>query len=255
MSRGLRSSSIVNRLLRHRLLGLRTAFFVAGAVLLSIGLIGFFNEGEEPALQESVSDINPISIRDVENLPVAIPYYNPRQTVVELEPEPQPALPVRIVIESIGVDSPVVEMGMDEQRIPYVPLNGQDVAWYNFSSLPGEGGNAVLAGHINWQQAPAVFSDLDDLQLGETIRLISEDGREYTYQVFANFFLTYENPYALQLMTPTLWDTVTLFTCGGTWIPDPNERFGGSYTNRTVVRARLVESSLALPVPVAMSES
>jgi LPXTG-site transpeptidase (sortase) family protein len=230
--------------LRQRfLLGLGAALFAVGAVILSIGLVGYFDQDQEESPENLVT---PPSIADVEHMP-AVPYNLP-PTVTEPEPTPEPvAAPLRLVVESLGVDAPVVEMGLDDQGIPLVPLNGQDVAWYSFSSPPGAGSNAVFAGHINWEGAPGVFGDLDELQAGDTVRLISEDGYEYTYEVFANFPVDPDDPASLKVMAPTPTDTITLITCGGTWIPDPSELFGGSYTNRTIVQARLMEPTLAVP--------
>jgi len=234
------------RLRQRFLLGLGAALFAVGAVILSIGLIGYFDQREEG----SAKNTEPPSAQNLEHMP-AVPYDPPTAT----EPTPEPvAAPLRLVIESIGVDAPVIEMGLDDQGVPHVPLNGQDVAWYNFSSPPGAGSNAVFAGHINWEGAVGVFGNVDELQAGDTVRLISEDGSEYTYEVFANFPVDPYDDDSLKVMDPTPADTVTLITCGGTWIPDPSERFGGSYTNRTIVQARLMESTLAVPAPAAMSE-
>ena len=150
------------------------------------------------------------------------------------EPAPEPDLPtpLRLVIESIAVDAPIVELGMDSEGIPYVPLNGQDVAWYNFSSKPGAGSNAVFAGHINWERAPGVFSELVDVQTGDTVRVISDDGSEYVYEVFANFPVDPYEDDSLKVMDPTPTDTITLITCGGTF--DSGSR---NYSHRLVVRA------------------
>ena len=226
--------------------------FVAGAVILAIGLVGYFNPGDERSTANVVTELP--TTRAVDNLP-AVPY-DPQPAVAEPEPAPEPDLPtpLRLVIESIAVDAPIVELGMDSEGIPYVPLNGQDVAWYNFSSKPGAGSNAVFAGHINWERAPGVFSELADVQIGDTVRLISDDGSEYVYEVFANFpvdpdgdSVDADNDGSPDVMEATDEDTVTLITCGGSWIPDASERFGGNYTNRTIVQARLVESTLAEP--------
>jgi LPXTG-site transpeptidase (sortase) family protein len=244
----------LKRLRQRFLLGLGAALFVVGAVILSIGLIGYFDQREgDSAAGDSGTNVvtEPPSVQNLEHMP-AVPY-DPRPTITEPEATPEPvAAPLRIVIESLGVDAPVIEMGLDDGGIPQVPLNGQDVAWYNFSSRPGAGSNAVFAGHINWARAPGAFADLDDLQPGDAVRLISEDGYEYTYEVFANFAVDPLDDDSLKVMDPTPTDMVTLITCGGTWIPDSSERFGGSYTNRTVVQARLVESTLV--VPAAASE-
>ena len=96
-----------------------------------------------------------------------------------------------------------------------------------------------------------VFGDLEELEPGDTVHLISDEGREYTYEVFANFAVDPDDPASLKVMAPTPTDTITLITCGGTWIPDPSARFGGDYTTRTIVKAKLVDSNLAVPSQIS----
>lgn len=246
------SSGTLSRLRRGLTLGLGAALLAAGATLLGIGLIGYFDDDAAP--EASVADVL-TSIDDVENLPVAIPYYNPQTTT----PEPTAVtVPLRLVIERLGVDAPVGVYELDENGVPEVPVAddaAEVVAWYDFSSKPGAGSNAVFAGHINWNRAPAVFANLGDLQAGDVVRLVSDDGREYTYEVFANFAVDPYDTESLKVMAPTETDTVTLITCGGTWIPDPSEQFGGDYTTRTIVQAKLVRSSVTAPIPAAISDS
>ena len=238
------SSEILSRLRRGLILGLGAALLAAGVTLLSIGLIGYFDDDDAPAAS-SVADAL-TSIDDVENLPVAIPYYNPQARAPEPEPTPV-TVPLRLVIDRLGVDAPVGVYELDENGVPEVPVAddaAEVVAWYDFSSKPGAGSNAVFAGHITWNRAPAVFYDLGDLQAGDVVRLVSDDGREYTYEVFANFDVDPYDTESLKVMAPTETDTVTLITCGGTWIPDPSEQFGGDYTTRTIVQAKLMQSSV-----------
>lgn len=242
------SAGILSRLRRGLILGLGAALLAAGATLLGIGLIGYFDDDAAP---EASSVADALSIDDVENLPVAISYYNPQPTA----PEPEPAavtVPLRLMIERLGVNAPVGVYELDEDGVPEVPLAddaAEVVAWYDFSSKPGAGSNAVFAGHITWNRAPAVFANLADLQAGDVVRLVSDDGREYTYEVFANFAVDPYDTESLKVMAPTETDTVTLITCGGTWIPDPSEQFGGDYTTRTIVQAKLVQSSVSAPTP------
>lgn len=246
----------LSRLRRRLILGLGAALFAAGATLLGIGLIGYFNDGVSTPETSSVSDQS-LSIDDVENLPIAIPYYNPRLTAPEPEP-PAVTVPLRLMIDRLGVDAPVDVYKLDADGVPEVPVAedaAEVVAWYDFSSKPGAGSNAVFAGHITWDRAPAVFADLGELQAGDVVRLVSDDGREYTYEVFANFAVDPYDTESLKVMAPTETDTVTLITCGGTWIPDPSEQFGGDYTTRTIVQAKLVRSSALAPVPSALSDS
>jgi LPXTG-site transpeptidase (sortase) family protein len=252
---GIRYGSNRNRgRLRRRLLfGMGLALLIAGVAVLTIGLISYFDDGEDSSDPTVVAP--PLSLNEIEGLPDAIPYYNPKRTGGDTETEPEPVTaPLRLVIESIGVDGPIVEMGLDANSYPQVPNNGQDIAWYSdFSSKPGDGRNAVFAGHINWAQAPGVFSELDEVQAGDLVRLVSKDGREYVYEAFAVFPVDPEDPASLKVMAPTPTDTITLITCGGTWIPDPSEQFGGNYTTRTIVQGKLVASNVSATAPDASS--
>ena len=238
-----RSSGTLSRLRRGLFLGLGVALFAAGATLLGIGLVDYFDDtASAPALSST----------DDEKLPVAIPYDYPRPSTPEPEPTPTPepaavAVPLRLMIDRLGVDAPVDVYALDENGVPEVPVAddaGEVVAWYDFSSKPGGGSNAVFAAHVTWNRAPAVFSDLNNLQAGDVVRLVSDDGTEYTYEVFANFDVDPYDTESLKVMAPTETDTVTLITCGGTWIPDPSEQFGGDYTTRTSVQAKLMQSSV-----------
>ncbi len=247
---------IRSRLRRGLTLGLGAALLVAGATLLGIGLIGYFDDGVSTPETSPVSDQS-LSIDDVPYLPVAIPYYNPQRTAPEPE-APAVTVPLRLMIDRLGVDAPVGVYELDENGVPEVPVAddaAEVVAWYDFSSKPGAGSNAVFAGHITWNRAPAVFANLNDLQAGDVLRLVSDDGREYTYEVFANFAVDPYDTESLKVMSPTETDTVTLITCGGTWIPDASEQFGGDYTTRTIVQAKLVQPSVTAPVPAAISDS
>lgn len=251
---GVSSIGRVTRLRRRLLLGVGLTLFGVGIVVLGVGLAGYLDESDTGAESQAVADIPTVpSIDDVENLPVAIPYYNPQQEAEEAVREV--TSPLRIAIESIGIDAPVIELGLEDNGIPQVPLNGQDVAWYDFSSKPGGGSNAVFAAHINWAGELGVFGELSKVQPGDTVRLISQDGREYVYEVTGNFAVDPEDPESLKVMAPTDDDMVTLITCGGTWLPNPSEQFGGNYTERTIVQGKLMESSVsAAPVAAEIIE-
>ena len=241
-------SALRNVDLRQRLLlAAGVALLLAGCAVFAVGLVGYFGK-DKAAAPEVTMDLAgllpdpPKGIEEVEGLPVAIPYNNPY---------PRVTAPLRMVVERLRVDAPIVELGLDKDGVPQVPLNGADVAWYNFSSKPGAGSNAVFAGHINWAGAIGVFGKIDRLEKGDTVRLIADDGRQFTYEVFANYDVDPSDPESLKVMAPTATDTITLITCGGTWIPDRSQRFGGDYTNRTIVQAKLVSSSLAVPSEIS----
>ncbi len=249
-----RSPGTLSRLRRRLTLGLGVALLAAGVTLLSIGLIGYFDDTSSAPEASSVTDS--LTRFDVPYLPAAIP--DDPQPAAPSPEAPAVTVPLRLMIDRLGVDAPVDVYKLDADGVPEVPVAedaAEVVAWYDFSSKPGDGSNAVFAGHITWSQAPAVFANLDDLEAGDVVRLVSDDGREYTYEVFANFAVDPYDTESLKVMAPTETDTITLITCGGTWIPDPSEQFGGDYTTRTIVQAKLVQPSVTAPVPAAISDS
>ena len=150
----------------------------------------------------------------------------------------------RLIIEKIGVDAPVIAMGVDENFVPEVPDNPNDVVWYNWSALPGHGSNAVFAGHFDWtvngQAVTGVFYYIRQLEVGDIVEVKLEDGTDYKYEVIGNLAILDGDPQAMDLMAATPIDMVTLITCGGVWTPDPNDPLGGNYDHRQIVRAKLI---------------
>src|SRR6266542_1549354 len=158
-------------------------------------------------------------------------------------PAPEPEPPLReaayhMVIDKIGVNAAVFPYGVDANRVPEVPLNADDVAWYNFSAAPGTGSNAVFAAHVTWN-GRAVFYDLKDVQVGDSIMLRGDNGTEIAYVVSDSFLVDPADPNALSVMAPTPADVITLITCDGSFYYTGDPVFNGDYTQRRVVRATL----------------
>jgi LPXTG-site transpeptidase (sortase) family protein len=167
-----------------------------------------------------------------------------RNALAFLVPALQPRAGFHIVIESLDVNADVVALGMTPDKVPQVPDTGAKVAWYEFTTKPGEGGNAVMAGHVRWAGDPGAFAHLDELERGDEISLAWDDGRESVYEVVSSFEVNPGRPDSLQVMAPTAEDALTLITCGGTFVPDADNPLGGDFTRRMVVRARLVQPAV-----------
>ena len=109
----------------------------------------------------------------------------------------------RLIIEKIGVDAPVITLGVDDAGIPEVPDNPYDVVWYNWSSMPGQGSNAVFAGHFDWtvngQPVIGVFYSLANLSVGDIIEVKLEDGTDYKYSVIGNLAVPNGDQQAMEL--------------------------------------------------------
>lgn len=156
--------------------------------------------------------------------------------------------PVRLHIPRLYIDAPVNTMGLDENRVPQVPDRPDQIAWYDFSAPPGRGSNAVFSGHVDWQTRqgdpiPGVFYRLREMEIGDTIDLTLADGTRLEYRVTGNVATPYDDPNVIKAMQPTNRDVITLITCGGTWLRDPSQKFGGNYSHRIIVRAELVKAA------------
>jgi sortase (surface protein transpeptidase) len=91
--------------------------------------------------------------------------------------------PTQIHIPSINIKTFVHRVGIDAGGKMDAPQNESVVAWYQFSSTPGEPGNIVLSGHKDSSWGPAVFFTLKQLQSGSEVLLTRADSKIISYRV------------------------------------------------------------------------
>jgi LPXTG-site transpeptidase (sortase) family protein len=142
--------------------------------------------------------------------------------------------PVRLVIPRIAVDATVESRGLDAGRNMLTPADYHDVAWYNLGPAPGQPGNALLNGHVDWWTGSAVFTRLSELRAGDRVIVVRGDGTRLTFKVTARRVVA-ANARVAALFAPSRVATLTLITCTGAW--DPRIQ---SDTHRLLVSAVLV---------------
>jgi sortase A len=123
-----------------------------------------------------------------------------------------------LVIPRIGLDAFVVQ-GVGEEDLRRGPGH------YPQTVLPGQNGNAAIAGHRTTYGAP--FYSLNELKVGDPISLTDTEGRTFVYRVSA--LPRVVSPDDVSVLDATPFPQLTLTTC--------NPRF--SATSRLVVTARL----------------
>ncbi|MCS7001815.1 MAG: class F sortase [Dehalococcoidia bacterium] len=153
----------------------------------------------------------------------------PRRTP-EVVPVVRP--PVRLRIPSIGVDAAVREARLDSLNEMVIPTDGDYAAWYAYSPPPGVPGNAIIAGHVDWAGRAGVFARLRDLAANDLVVVVASDGVARAFAVAQQRTFPVENAPMEWIFGPTPRPTVTLITCGGTFIPARRD-----YSHRLVVRA------------------
>ena len=146
--------------------------------------------------------------------------------------------PTRVRIGAIGVDVPIVPVGVDGTGEMAIPEDIQTVGWYRFGPAPGgSAGSAVLAGHIDDRiQGRGAFFDLREVGDGDSVRVDLADGSERDYRVDRVQEIDKSVLPVDQLFTRDGPPVLTLVTCGGDF-----DRASRNYLQNVVVTAEPVQ--------------
>lgn len=147
-----------------------------------------------------------------------------------------PSPPSRLVIPALGVNAEVEPVADDAQGHMAAPSRPERVGWYRPGAIPGDSGNAVLDGHLDWTNGPAVFWRLANLKNGDQVIVVRQDGTHVRFVVDSSVVFPFDaRPQGL--FTRVGPPSIALVTCSGPW-----DRQRITYVDRLVVHA-----SLALP--------
>lgn len=158
-----------------------------------------------------------------------------RSAPAPAEPAPvRPEPPARIAIERIGVDHPVVPVGLEPDGTMEIPDDVHEIGWYEPGVRPGEFGSAVLSGHVDSRaQGRGAFFELGRLDLDDVVTLAEADGTEQRWRVVARTRYAKDELPVDELFT---WGgderRLVLITCGGEF-----DRASRHYRDNVVVIA------------------
>jgi hypothetical protein len=91
--------------------------------------------------------------------------------------------PRRIVIDSIGVAAAVDTVGLTADGTLATPTDVAVAGWYTGSSRPGGTGPAVMVGHVDSVDGPAVFARLAELEVGDVVTVENGSGTALPFAV------------------------------------------------------------------------
>jgi hypothetical protein len=151
----------------------------------------------------------------------------------------EPSRPLRLKIPSIGVEAPVLDVGLAEDGSVDVPplARHNEAGWFERGPTPGQFGPAVIVGHADTRTGPSVFHDLGSMKPGQRIEVFRRDRRVAVFEVnsvehFNKVKLPRDRVYG-DYSRPGL----RLVTCGGKWLGG-----GTGYSDNVIVFASLVAS-------------
>ncbi|MHA6764171.1 class F sortase [Streptacidiphilus sp. PAMC 29251] len=147
------------------------------------------------------------------------------------------SIPVRLEIPSIGVDTPVIRLGLAADGSVQVPpiAAHAPAGWYQGSPTPGQTGPSVILAHVTvGQYGDGVFLHLSRLRTGDRIVVRLADGASAAFtvdrvQTVAKAHFPTDAVYG-NVDHPAL----RLITCGG-----PRGSNGSGYLDNVVVYASL----------------
>ncbi|MFG2649639.1 class F sortase [Streptomyces sp. NPDC048436] len=93
------------------------------------------------------------------------------------------SVPQRVVIPSLGVSSALETLGQGGGGAMTTPKDPDLAGWYEPGPTPGSRGPAVIAGHVTWNGADAVFKKLKTMKAGDSIEVTRADGKTATFTV------------------------------------------------------------------------
>ncbi|MET9959505.1 class F sortase [Streptomyces sp. NPDC006326] len=154
----------------------------------------------------------------------------------------EPALarsePQKITIPSLGVSSSLETLRQNADGTMQTPKDPALAGWYEPGPSPGSQGPAVIAGHVTWNGAPAVFEKLKTMKAGDTVKVTRRDGKTVTFTVDR----VAEYPKAefptLEVYKNLDHAGLRLVTCGGDF--DPKKHY---YDSNVVVFARMTSAA------------
>jgi LPXTG-site transpeptidase (sortase) family protein len=149
------------------------------------------------------------------------------------------SVPVTLRVPAIGVDTPVIQLGLaSDGTVQVPPITAHDRAgWYRYSPTPGRTGPSVILGHVTvGAYGDGVFRHLARLRAGDRIDAGLENGTTATFTVTAVRTVAKADFPSDEVYGNVDRPELRLITCGGT-------RTGAGYLDNVIVFAALTSAN------------
>ncbi|MEU4660042.1 class F sortase [Streptomyces sp. NPDC023723] len=149
------------------------------------------------------------------------------------------SVPVRLQVPAIGVDTPVLRLGLaPDGSVQVPPVTAHDRAgWYEHSPTPGRLGPSVLLGHVTvGEYGDGVFRRLAELRRGDRAVARLENGTAVEFEVTAVRTVAKSDFPTEEVYGDVDRPELRLITCGG-------PRTGDGYADNVIVFAARVPAA------------
>jgi sortase (surface protein transpeptidase) len=142
--------------------------------------------------------------------------------------------PARVTIPSIGVDSSLEPLSLQADGTLQSPTEWAEAGWYAGGVRPGNPGPAVIAGHVDSRNGPAVFFRLRVLQAGADVYVTTQSGKRLHFVVDTTQRYPKDRFPTEAVYGPTPLPVLRLITCTGAF-----DAANHNYLDNLVVTAHL----------------
>jgi hypothetical protein len=176
--------------------------------------------------------------------PTAPPTPGAPQAADVAGPSAAPALPrsapLRLDVARIGVRAPLMSLAKNrDQTVETPPLSrAQEPGWYRLGPAPGSRGAAVIIGHVDTADGPAVFHRLGELRPGDRVGVLRADGRTALFRIDSVERFGKDLFPTRRVYGDPGHAAIRLITCGGRF-----DRGSGHYTDNVIAFGHLVGSA------------
>lgn len=214
---------------------------VAVPALVAAGIVLFWQSPSQtvvpaeasltPAAVARVADRQGGGNTPIVRVPELTATRSPDRTLRVRPLDKRPAPPVELAIPALDVTAPVEPIPQIDGALRIPPPD--QAGWYADGPRPGEPGRAVIVGHLDTVDGPAVFAALPQIRRGMVIEVSGDDGVAHSFETVGVADVSKSSFPAQSVYAPSRKSTLALITCSGAF-----DEATGHYENNLIIFAR-----------------
>ena len=199
-------------------------------------------EVDEPAEEEALPLLDDVLVEEIDESTFRYGIEKERGAILPIangivpSSGPDYATSWELLLPTARIRADIVQVGRTPRGAIGAPDNPFVIGWYNVGAEPGEPGNAILAGHRDYEDidgnvGTGVCWELNRVKVGD--QMIIRDAERHiawVYEVTEAVTLDPNDPNSARYLAATDESVVTLITCTGAFNPQTH-----TYSHRLVI--------------------